>query len=146
MINLILILDKIDMKMQEERMKIRNDKEFAEKMEQEKLKEFENKMQRKAENKKLLDEQLEQIRVSESIRRKNRINNLEEEIKYKEKFQVLMDNKDKERLDIKLNIQEKAKIRDLREKNHINARNLQELIDLEMENKYKKEKEQLEKR
>jgi len=132
--------------MEEERMKIRSEKEYLNKMEQDKLKEFENKMQRKLVNKKLLDDQLEQVRISENLKRINKISTLEEDKKYKEKFQAIMDFKDKERLDIKLNIQEKAKIRDIREKNHINARNLQELIDNEMENKYRKEKEQLEKR
>jgi hypothetical protein len=132
--------------MQEERIRHLSEKEFLDKIEQDKLKEFENKMQRKIENKRILDEQLEQIRISESLKRKNKLSTLEEDKKYKEKFQVLMDSKDKERLDIRMSIQEKAKIRDLREKNHINAKNLQELIDREMENKYKKEKEQLEKR
>jgi hypothetical protein len=132
--------------MKEERVKIRSEKEFLNKLEQDKLREFENKMQKKMEYKKLLDEQLEQIRLSENIKRINKISNLEEDKKYKEKFQEIMDYKDKERLGIKLNIQEKAKIRDIREKNHINARNLQDLIDMETENKYKKEKEQLEKR
>jgi hypothetical protein len=132
--------------MKEERVKIRSEKEFLNKLEQDKLKEFENKMQKKMEYKKLLDEQLEQVRLSENIKRINKISNIEEDKKYKEKFQAIMDYKDKERLGIKLNIQEKAKIRDIREKNHINARSLQDLIDMETENKYKKEKEQLEKR
>ena len=132
--------------MQEERIKIQLEKEYLDKVEQEKLKEFENKMQKKVENKKVLNQQLEQIKIFENQKRQYKLNDLEEEKKYREKFQVSMDNQDKERLDIKLNVIGKAKIRDLREQYHVNARNLQELIDNEFDSKYKKEKEQLEKR
>jgi hypothetical protein len=132
--------------MKEERTKIRSEKEYLNKIEQDKFKEMENKMQIKMKNKKLLDEQLEQVRLSENLKRINKISNIEEEKKYKEIFQNIMDYKDRERQGIHLNIQEKAKIIDIREKNHINYRNLKELIDNEMEIKYKKEKEQLEKR
>ena len=63
---------------------------------------------------------------------------------YVEKYEGLLDTKDRERLDIKLSIQEKAKLRDLRESLYINVRSLQEMIDNEIESKYRKEKEELE--
>lgn len=100
-------------------------------------------MLKKLENKKILNQQLEQIKIEEDKKRQIKLNDLEEEKKYKEKFQVLMEAKDKERYGYKLNIQEKAKIRDLRQKMHINQRSLQELIDNELENKYRKEKEEI---
>lgn len=115
-------------------------------MEQEKLKELEFKVKKKIDSRKILDEQLEQMRICEDKKRKIKLNDLEEEKKIKEKFQIIMDNKDKERLDIKLQIQEKAKLRDLREKYFVNQKNLQEIIENELENKYRKEKEQIESR
>ena len=132
--------------MEEERTKLQSDKEIMWKMEQDKLREFENKIQRKAEHKKVLDEQLEQVRQTENLKRINKMSNLEEEMKYKEKFQKIMDNKEQERVDIKLNVQEKARIRDIREKNHVNARSLQDLIDMETDNRYRKEKAQIDRR
>ena len=101
-------------------------------------------MQKKLENKKLLNEQQEQIKIFEDKKKLLKLNDLEEEKKYRDKFQTIMDHKDKERIDYRMNIFEKAKIRDQREKFHVNQKNLQILIDHEIENKYKKEKEEIE--
>ena len=110
------------------------------------MKELETKIKKKIDNKKVLDDQLEQMRIFEDKKRQTKLNDLEEEIKYKQKFQVLMDNKDKERLDFKMQIQEKAKLRDLREKYFVNQKSVQEIIENEIENKYRREKEQIESR
>lgn len=134
----------MESKLKEDRLKLAIDKEYLNKVEKEKMKEFENKIQKKIENKKILEDQLEQIKIFEDRKKNLKLNDLEEDKKYRDKFQSLMDTKDQERLDYKLNIQEKAKIRDLREKMHMNQRSLQEMIDNEIESKYKKEKELIE--
>jgi hypothetical protein len=101
-------------------------------------------MQKKLESRKMLGEQLEHIKMIEDRKKLLKLNDIEEEKIYREKFQNLMDNKDKERYDHHKKIQEKAKLIDIREKMIINQKNLQNFIENNIENKYKKEKEQIE--
>ncbi len=96
------------------------------------------------ESRKMLSEQLEQIRLIENRKKLVKLNDKEEEKIYIEKFQSLMDNKDKERYDHHKKIQEKAKLIDIREKMIINQKNLQNFIENNIENKYKKEMEHIE--
>jgi hypothetical protein len=120
------------------------EKEFLSKIEKEKLQDLNNKMLRRMQNKQVYDEQMEQAKANENSKKIMKKMENDEGKVYVEKYEVLLDNKDRERLDIKLSIQEKAKRRDLRESLSINVRSLQEMIDYEIDNKYRKEKEELE--
>ena len=120
------------------------EKEFLSKVEKEKLQDLNNKMHRRMQNKQIYNEQLEQAKANENSKKIMKKMENDEGKVYVEKYEGLLDNKDRERLDIKLSIQEKAKRRDLRESLSINVRSLQELIDYEIDNKYRKEKEELE--
>ena len=122
------------------------DKDYLNNLEFEKLQELNNKLKKRLENKQVYNEQIEQARVMDSLKKQRKMNEIEEGKIYVEKYEDLLDYKDKERLDIKLSIQERAKIRDLRENNSLNVKSLQEMIDYELENKYKKEKEELDKK
>lgn len=139
-------VDKIDQKMQEEKIKKELEIEFLNKVEQDKLQDLNNKLNRRKQNKQIYNEQLEQAKANENLKKIRKQMENEEGKVYVEKYEGILDNKDRERLDIKLSIQEKAKIRDLRESLSINVKNLQEMIDNEIENKYKKEKEELDKK
>ncbi len=122
------------------------EKEFLNKIEQEKLQELNHKMIKKMHNKQIYSEQLEQAKASENFKKQKKLFDNDEGKAYIEKYEGLLDNKDRERLDIKLSIQEKAKIRDLRESMSLNVKSLQELINNEFESKYVKEKEELERK
>lgn len=97
-------------------------------------------------NKQIYNEQIEQAKANENSKKHKKHLENEEGKAFVEQYEDLLDNKDRERLDIKLSIQEKAKIRDLRESLSINVRSLQVMIDNENESKYRKEKEELEKK
>ena len=144
--HLLNIKGKLDQKLQEERAKKENEKEFLNKVEQEKLQELNNKMLKKMHNKQIYDEQLQQAKANENFKKhKKQLENEEGKV-FVEKYEGLLDDKDRERLDIKLSIQEKAKIRDLRESLTINVKSFQDMIENEVENKYRKEKEELDRK
>lgn len=137
---------KIESKLHEDKMKKEMEKEIIHKYEQDKLMEVNDKIKRKMENKQVFDQQLQQAKLNENLKRQFKRYEIEEGKKYVEKYESLLDNKDKERLDLKLSIIERAKIRDLREAHSTNVKKLQEIIDVEYDNKFIKEKEELEKK
>ncbi len=122
------------------------EKEFLNKIEIDKLQELNHKMQKKLHNKQIYNEQIEQARANENLKRQKKLIEIEEGKQFIEKYEGILDNKDRERLEIKLNVQEKAKIRDIRENHSLNVRSLQALIENELENKYRKEKEELDRK
>jgi len=132
--------------MQEEKAKKEMEKEFLNKVEYEKLQDLNCKLQKKLQNKQILNDQLEQAKANENFKKQKKIMENEEGKIFVEKYEGLLDTKDKERLDIKLSIQEKAKIRDIRENHSMNVKKLKDMIESEFEHKYRKEKEEIERK
>jgi len=130
----------------EEKNKKEMEKEYLNKIEMDKLQELNSKLQRRLQNKQIFNEQIEQAKATESLKKQKKMMEIEEGKVFIEKYEGLLDVKDKERLEIKLNVQEKAKIRDLRESHSLNVRSLQAMIENEFESKYRKEKEELDRK
>jgi hypothetical protein len=122
------------------------EKEIFEKINQDNLA-ARNKFEKKKEaEKELFNKQIELYNMKEAHKKENHMKELEHGKECLQEFDKIMEKQEKNRIDMKNQIKERAKVQELRQKLVTDVREVDNYIKQEIEKKYNKERNEIENR